>query len=692
MIRHFFLDKTNSIIAGSKCNVGLNPILKLNYGKDISRGLLHFDEQPIKRLINDKEITLDKTRFYLKMVNCYSVDGVPYEKTLTANGNSIGKRAGSFDLILFRLPQDFDEGRGFDFTSDFWLRGNKSHSEDGSSWYFAKNGSLWEGDRKIKNYYRKINKGDQLNPSFEYVPIDRSVISAVFTEKVPANKDNIAEDPEYIYTEKLIDFSKKDINWDTIIRDEHLKGGIYSKDFLENEYEKYHTYYRLTPVNTYYSLIVDGWNKKYNKQENEIENAALIGDYIYGQIPVLPMGAKAPMVNKLPSNPNKESPLYIKLEKGGCPAKYEFYQLMTRDEYMSNPPMNAYKNIYTIHWEYAKIELPAKEDICHAVDIKTIHTKLDENSEKVVRESNIIVGEQHFDFGQENLSIDITGYVKQIIDGDIKNHGLCLAFAPLFESTEMDLSQYVGFFTDHTNTFFHPYVEMISDNAINDDRNAFCIGQTNHLYLYANIDGEPVNLDQLPICEIDGIPVKVEQVKKGAYAAEIKPDEVNLEAGTVAYDSWSGMSLNGAKIDDMEMEFEVMPINRKIQVGVLTDDSKNMVPYINGINDDEKLNRGETRVLNVDFRKRYSTDEKHLVFNADYRLYVKDGKKNREYDVINYTPIERGFLNNFFIIYTEDLIPNTYYIDIRLHDGRNVKYFKEVNKFEVISDVTERYQ
>ena len=142
----------------------------------------------------------------------------------------------------------------------------------------------------------------------------------------------------------------------------------------------------------------------------------------------------------------------------------------------------------------------------------------------------------------------------------------------------------------------------------------------------------------------------------------------------------------------MEREIEVMPINRKIQVGVLTDDSKNMVPYINGINDDEKLNRGETRVLNVDFRKRYSTDEKHLVFNADYRLYVKDGKKNREYDVINYTPIERGFLNNFFIIYTEDLIPNTYYIDIRLHDGRNVKYFKEVNKFEVISDVTERYQ
>lgn len=692
MVRHFFFDKINSIISGSKSNVGLNPILKLNYGKDISRGLIHFDEAPIRRLVEERDVALDNARFYLKMVNCYSIDGVPYEKMLTTNGNSIGKRAGSFDLVLYRLPQEFDEGRGFDFTSDFWLRGNKSHSEDGSSWYFAKNGTLWEGDRKRKTYYKKINKGDDVNPSFEYIPVDRSVIDAVFTEKVPANKDIITEDPEYIYTERLIDFTKKDINWGTIIRDERLKGGIYPKETLENEYEKYHTYYRLIPVKTYYSLVVEGWNKSYAKQEEEYDGAVFIGDYIYGQIETLPMGAKVSMTAALPGNPDKDSSPYIKLEKGGCPATYEFYHLMTRDEYMSNPPMNALKGIYTVHWEYDKIELPTESEMCEAVVIKTIHVKLDESSEKVVRESSIVVGEQHFDFGQENLSIDITGYIRQIINGEIKNHGLCLAFAPRFESTEMELSQYVGFFTDHTNTFFHPYVEMISENVINDDRNSFCLGQTNHLYLYTNIDGEPVNLDSLPKCEIDGIQMNVQQIKKGAYSAEVKPDDIKLESGTVAYDVWSGMYLGGAKIEDVEMEFEVMPATRRIQVGVLTDDSKNIMPAISGINDNEKMSRGEVRTINVDFRKRYSTDEKHLVINADYRLYVKDGKNNREYDVIEYTPVERGFLNNFFMIYTEDLIPNTYYIDIRLHDGRNVKYFKEVGIFEVISNVTERYQ
>lgn len=692
MIRHFFLDKTNSIIAGSRCNVGLNPILKLNYGKDLSRGLIHFDESPIQHLIDEKEITLDNTKFTLKMVNCFSVDGVPYEKKLTSSGNFIGKRACSFDLILFRLPQDFDEGRGFDFTSDFWLKGNKSHSEDGSSWFFSKNGMVWERDRKKKLYFKKINKGDDLNPSYEYTPIDYSVIDAVFTEEIPANKDITPDEAEYIYIEKNIDFTKGDINWDTIIRDKDLKGGIYSQEYLLNEYNKYHTYYRLTEKRTYYSLVIDGWNKSYVKSENKLDGAIFMGDYVYGRIENLPMGQKAPVMPHLPSEPSSDDPQYIKLDKGGCPVKYEFYKLMTRDEYMENPPMNAYESIYTNHWEYVQIDFPTDDEKCKAVEIKTIHIPLSQDSDEIVKESSIIITEQHFDFGQENLSMDITDYVKDIISKQARNFGLGLAFAPSFEMTEMNESQYVGFFTDHTNTFFHPYVEMISDNIINDDRNAFCLGQTNRLYLYANVDGEPVNLDNLPVCEINDVPVKVGQSKKGVYFAEITPDFVELEPHSIGYDKWSEISLNGAKIDDVEMEFEVMPINRKIQIGSLTDDSKNIIPFIEGINDGEKLSRGEIRTISVHFRKKYSIDEKHLAFNAEYRLYVKDGKENREYDVIDYTPIERGFLNNFFMIYTEDLIPNKYHIDIRLHDGRNVKYFKDISNFEIVSDVTERYE
>ena len=78
MIRHFFLDKTNTIIKDSWQNTGLNPILHIGYGNNIMRGLIHFDINEIKTLIDDKTFAnIDKLQFNLKMTNCFSVAGVP---------------------------------------------------------------------------------------------------------------------------------------------------------------------------------------------------------------------------------------------------------------------------------------------------------------------------------------------------------------------------------------------------------------------------------------------------------------------------------------------------------------------------------------------------------------------------------------------------------------------------------------
>ena len=79
MIRHFFLDKTNTILENSLQNLGLNPILSVGYGKFLMRGLLHFDISEIKKLVNDKTFAnQNKLTFILKMTNCFSVDTVPY--------------------------------------------------------------------------------------------------------------------------------------------------------------------------------------------------------------------------------------------------------------------------------------------------------------------------------------------------------------------------------------------------------------------------------------------------------------------------------------------------------------------------------------------------------------------------------------------------------------------------------------
>ena len=117
MVRHIFLDKTNTITKGSLWNTGLNPILEINYGKELSRGLIHFDVNEIGALIADGTYSdPSKLKCTLKMTNCASVDGLPYDKEIHHRASEPVERATSFDLVLYKLPQEFDAGKGFDYA------------------------------------------------------------------------------------------------------------------------------------------------------------------------------------------------------------------------------------------------------------------------------------------------------------------------------------------------------------------------------------------------------------------------------------------------------------------------------------------------------------------------------------------------------------------------------------------------
>lgn len=506
MIRHFFLDKTNSVIENSDQNLGLNPILHIGYGKGIMRGLLHFDEKQIKDLIDDKTFAdTDKLTFKLKMTNYFSIDNLPYEKPVMIGLGGNVRRAQSFDLVLFKLPRCWDQGRGFDFISDFWVKNNRSYVKQCSNWFFATNGWPWRA-------------------------------------------------------EEYLDYKDKDTNWNEVINNYNLEGGMYSKEMLACEYEKY------------------------------------LGD--------------------------------------------------TASTYCTG-----------------------------CTGCSTGET--------------IIVGSQHFDFGNENLEIDITDYVFGILNGE-ENYGLCLAFAPTYENEHLDTEEYVGFVTDNTNTFFHPYIEASYDEYISDDRESFTLGKKNELYLYTTDDGEPVNLDELPVCSINDTEFEVKQVTKGVYKATVEPQMVDMEEDCIYYDTWSQIALNGVAEDDVELEFATNPKSKKLRIGSDSAMKNDIVPSLYGINDAEVIQRGEIREVVVDFIKEYSNGSKELINSAEYRLYVKDG--NREYDVLPYQRIEKAYLNNFFVIYTEDLIPNEYFVDIKVKTGRDVKKFNKVLRFTVSSNVTERYQ
>ena len=43
MLYRTYIDKFNTIVENSELNIGINPVAELNYGKLITRMLLHFD-------------------------------------------------------------------------------------------------------------------------------------------------------------------------------------------------------------------------------------------------------------------------------------------------------------------------------------------------------------------------------------------------------------------------------------------------------------------------------------------------------------------------------------------------------------------------------------------------------------------------------------------------------------------------
>ena len=378
------------------------------------------------------------------------------------------------------------------------------------------------------------------------------------------------------------------------------------------------------------------------------------------------------------------------------------------------------------------------------------------------RKRSLVINRQRFDFGDEQLSIDLTKYVKDVLEGK-PNYGILLCFSPLFEvlnggatfkelkhepyvaeitkeydelpstsditvpdlfkvvtteivddaySGETEISgtssssvtvttkyykrvvrdvqqQYVGFFTDHTNTFFHPYVEIEYDEPIKDDRECFYPGKVNRLYLYVNIGGKPQNLDELPTCNFAGIDCEVKQATKGVYYAEILLTD--YEPNVIVEDVWSNIKYEGVEQEDVELETVVLPRSDYFNIGMPGRKDETLVPSVYGINDDENVKQGDLREVVVDFRKKYTTNERKTVVDAYYRLYVKSGEQ--QIDILNgYQPVERTFLHNYFLIHTEDLIPNNrYFVDIKVRHGREEKIYEDVLHFRIVDNVTERY-
>jgi hypothetical protein len=306
-----------------------------------------------------------------------------------------------------------------------------------------------------------------------------------------------------------------------------------------------------------------------------------------------------------------------------------------------------------------------------------------------------IVDTQHFQFGNENISFDMTTEISQILGGTLTGvTGWGIAYLPQIENlTGLTENYEVQFFTRHTQTFYEPFLETNYNDIIEDDRNLFSLGKVNKLYLYLYEDGNPINLDQLPsvsISDANGTPIlglstpylDVCQRTKGVYEVIIPP-LIGYQTPCSFYDVWSDLVLNGFSLPNITNEFTIYPLKKSIQIGTTTQDPKIYGFDFYGIKQDEKIYNTDIRKVGVVIKQAYTTQKLLPNVDAYYRVYVREGQT--EVQVQDWTKINRTPNEYYFMFDTRDKIPNEYYIDLKVISSGEINTYKKQIKFQIVN-------
>lgn len=319
-------------------------------------------------------------------------------------------------------------------------------------------------------------------------------------------------------------------------------------------------------------------------------------------------------------------------------------------------------------------------------------------------EESIVIGRQHFDVGNENINLDVTDVVNKMLDGEIENNGIGIAFSPLLEITESKYENFYSQLTDKTNTFFEPFVETRYDDMVSDDRANFVLGKRNRLYLYCTIGDHLEDLSLNPTVTIRNGEGEIirdatgremtwimsKRQAKGIYYIDLKLSRGDFEPNTMLYDTWTNIQYQGTVLDDVELDFVIKESANYFNIGnsISTNDIT-FSPTTAGIKEKEQIKRGDIRKLVIQAKPSYTNNTAQLVDSMDLRLYVKDG--TREIDVIEWDRVNKAFLENYYMIDTNILIPQRYFVDIRIKYGMNSIIHHDVLQFDIVDDLNNKY-
>lgn len=306
-----------------------------------------------------------------------------------------------------------------------------------------------------------------------------------------------------------------------------------------------------------------------------------------------------------------------------------------------------------------------------------------------------IIGVQHFDKGCENVTIDITEYINQrlfsssgdtVYTGD--TYGIGVKFFNVFETGSTEYRQAVAFHTKYTNSWYEPYIETIIDDSVLDDRNYFYMDNLNNLYQYLNIKStDIVVIDKVEIYDyknelLDTIQTNnIYEVTKGIFKIEYKVNSSEYPDSVLFKDKWF-VTINGISHIITNRFYLISSLNK-----YMSNNNVNINNYYftyHGINESERITPGDVRKIVVSYKELYSNQRYNAPFIIEYRMFIKLAN-NHEIDVIPYTEINRSNSELYFMLDTSWLIPNDYYIQLRVNNNSYYQV-KENLKFTIISN------
>jgi len=305
-----------------------------------------------------------------------------------------------------------------------------------------------------------------------------------------------------------------------------------------------------------------------------------------------------------------------------------------------------------------------------------------------------IITRQHFEFGNEDIDMDMSDEINGILNGSITGvTGWGLAYLPQIENiTGLTESYSVAFFSRHTQTFYQPYLLTNYDDLIQDDRNLFLKNQENKLYLYIFQNGDLVNLDSDPIVRIEdrngeavtGMGTLSTCLKtRGVYEVIVPNGFSGSPTPCQYYDVWSGLTINGQSIPNVQNQFVLQPYTAGIQIGSLSKEPQIYGFNFYGILQNEQILNTDIRKVGVTIKKAYTGQQLLDNISAFYRVYVTEG--TTEVQVQEWTPINRTPNEYYFIFDMRDKIPNQYYVDIQVNSSGEKDTYKKQLTFNIVN-------